>query len=122
MSTSEAVFWLILELEREETASDFGVLWTAETRRWLKAGALRLRLAEREISFRLMMPKVGGGNKANKSHRQQTLEMSCTSCRAEALLLMSTLRWGEAFLFHGRDAHNTQRPFTSEGNASTGQQ
>lgn len=43
MSTSEAAFWLTLELEREETTSDFWVLWTVETRRWLKSDATRLR-------------------------------------------------------------------------------
>lgn len=43
VSTSEAAFWLTLELEREETASDFWVLWTVETRRWLKSDATRLR-------------------------------------------------------------------------------
>lgn len=43
VSTAEAAFWLMLELEREETASDLWVRWTVGTRRGLKSGALRLR-------------------------------------------------------------------------------
>jgi hypothetical protein len=41
--TTEAAFWLSLELERKETASNFWVLKRVATRRWLKPSALRLR-------------------------------------------------------------------------------
>lgn len=54
---------------REEATSDFWVLWTVETWRWLKPCAVRLTPTQRELSLRLTMPRKEG-NKVNKPHRQ----------------------------------------------------
>lgn len=75
---------------REEAASDFWVLWTVETWRWLKPGAVRLTPTQSELSLRLTMPR-GEGNKVNKPHRQQTLETRFTGHKgSEALLIKPT--------------------------------